>query len=141
RRERREIDAGDANEPLGDQRAVLVLPHREIVPQAARVFERAGDADAKRLTGAHRCAVARVRLHAGHPERVFVEQRLSCAPERDHVQLLLGILEPAEKVREPRYAGWITIRPVDLLEHLEQPHHTSIEDAPAPSWAAQERLD
>ena len=52
-----------------------------------------------------------------------VQQRLAGLAERGE-HLLLGILEPAEEVREPRDAGRIGIGPVHFLANLEERHES-----------------
>jgi hypothetical protein len=62
-----------------------------------------------------------VHLDARHAEAMRVEQRLARAAQR-RKQLFLGILEPAQEVREPHDAGGVGIGPMDLLANLKETH-------------------
>jgi hypothetical protein len=116
---RREIKTGDADEALGEHVAIRVA-HYEVVPNAARIFERARDADVNQITGLDGRAVFRRHVDSRHAELQVVEQRLTGPPENGREEFLLGILEPAEVVGEPRDARSIAVRPMNLLLDPEQ---------------------
>jgi len=118
---RREIDACDADEPFRDQPAVL-SSHFELVPEAARIFDGAGDADTNGLTGANWRTIPGRRLDARHAERQFVEQRLPGPAKRCRKEFLLRIFEPTKKIWEPDDAGRVGVGPMHFLLHPEKSH-------------------